>query len=125
MTPKGSSATHSRLVRDVLEAIGSLPGVIAAPNPCGVAHYVSRSGRAFRVTYGFPGGSGGPDVLAVVAPQGRLIGLEAKTGNARTTADQRRCHAALRAVGVEVRVVRSVDEARAAIVAALSTEKER
>jgi hypothetical protein len=55
---------------------------------------------------------GGPDILAVVAPLGRLVALEAKTGDATTTAEQCGCHAALRAVGVIVSVVRSVDDAR-------------
>ena len=50
--------------------------------------------------------------LAVVAPEGRLVALECKTGGATTTKEQRACHAALRAVGVAVHVVRSVDEAR-------------
>jgi hypothetical protein len=66
------------------------------------------------VPYGWPT-KGGPDILAVVAPLGRLVALECKTGDAVATKEQRACHAALRAVGVVVHVVRSVDDARAAL----------
>jgi hypothetical protein len=102
-------------VHDILAEIGALPGVVAAANPSGVAHYVSRSGKPYRVTYGFPGGEGGPDVLVVA--RGMLLGIECKTGKATTTKEQRACHAALRAVGVVVHVVRTVEEARAALLA--------
>jgi hypothetical protein len=108
---KGSSAAHTALVKDVLVAIGSLPGVVAGPNASGRARYMSeRTGERFHVPYGWPM-KGGPDILAAVAPFGRLVALECKTGDATTTAEQRACHAALRAVGVVVCVVRSVDDA--------------
>src|SRR5271170_3548674 len=45
-------------------------------------------------------------ILAVVAPLGRLVTLECKTGDATPTAKQRACHAALIAAGAIVRVVR-------------------
>jgi len=54
-------------------------------------------------------------ILAVVAPLGRLVTLECKTGDATPTAKQRACHAALIAAGAIVRVVRSVGDARQAI----------
>jgi hypothetical protein len=112
----GSSAAHTKLVHDILEACGSMPGVIIGSNAAGRAAYVSESGRRFHVPYGWPDPrGGGPDILAAVAPLGRLVGLEAKTGDATTTREQRECHAALRAVGVEVHVVRTVEEARRVI----------
>jgi hypothetical protein len=114
---RGSGAAHAALVRAILAACGALPGVIITPNPTGKATYVSeRSGRRFHVPYG-AFGVGAPDLLAVLAPHGRLLAFEAKTGNATTTKEQRAVHAALRAVGVAVFVVRSVQEARAALLA--------
>ncbi len=111
----GSSAAHSALVHDILAELGALPGVVIGANASGLAKYASeRTGKDFCVPYGWPM-KGGPDLLAVVAPQGRLVALECKTGGATATKEQRACHAALRAVGVAVHVVRSVDEARAAI----------
>ena len=113
---KGSSAAHTALCRAILGELGALPGVVIGLNPSGRAKYASeRTGRAFVVPYGWPTAEGGPDLLAVVAPHGRLVGLEVKTGDATTTKEQQACHEALRAVGVAVRVVRSVDEARTAL----------
>jgi len=118
------NAAHTQLVHDVLAACGSMPGVVIGPNASGLARYVSETtGKRFAVPYGWPT-RGGPDLLAAVAPLGRLVALECKTGNARPTADQRRCHEALRAVGVAVHVVRSVEDAQAALRAALTTEKQ-
>jgi hypothetical protein len=113
---KGSSAAHTALVHDILAELGALPGVVIGANASGLARYASESGGAFAVPYGWPS-RGGPDVLAVVAPNGRMVALEAKTGGAAATKEQRAVHSALRAVGVHVSVVRSVDEARAAIAA--------
>lgn len=112
---KGSSAAHTALVKEILVAIGALPGVVAGANASGQARYVSeRTGKSFHVPYGWPT-KGGPDILVVVAPLGRLIALECKTGDATPTKEQRSCHAALRAVGVAVHVVRGIDEARNAL----------
>ena len=108
-----TSADHSKLVHDILAELGALPGVVIGANASGRAKYMSAAGHAFVVPYGWPVSGGGPDILAAVAPLGRLIAFEAKTGKARLTKQQRAVHAALRAVGVEVHVVRSVEEARA------------
>jgi hypothetical protein len=113
---KGSNATHTRLVRAILAECGSMPGIVLGANASGRAAYMSDAGRRFRVPYGWPDArGGGPDLLAAVAPLGRLVALECKTGRAGLTKRQRECHAALRAVGVDVRVVRTVEEARAAL----------
>ncbi len=116
-----SSADHTRLVRAILAECGAMPGVLLGANASGRAAYMSeKTGQRFRVPYGWPA-KGGPDLLAAVAPLGRLLAFEVKTGNARPTREQRDCHAALRAVGVEVHVVRSVDAARAALAHAIGT----
>jgi hypothetical protein len=109
-----TSADHTRLVHAILADLGALPGIVIGANATGRAIYISESGRRFRVPYGWPA-KGGPDILAVVAPLGRLIAFECKTGNAEPTREQRECHAALRAVGVCVYVVRSVEDARIAV----------
>ncbi len=120
---KGSSAAHTKLLHDILADVGAMPGVVIGANASGLARYAAaRSGKAFFVPYGWPT-KGGPDLLAAIAPFGRLVALEAKTGEADLTADQRACHAALRAVGVVIETVRSVAEARAVIVAAAATTK--
>jgi hypothetical protein len=109
------TAAHTALVRQVLAAIGSLPGVIAGDNPCGLAKYPRRDDptKVFAVPYGWPVSEGSPDIL--VAVYGRLVALEVKTSAAKPTPEQLRCHEALRAVGVVVVVVRSVNDALEAV----------
>jgi len=115
-----NAAAHTRLVRAILLELGALPGVVIGGNASGRASYVSaRTGRVSRVPYGWPSGTGGPDILAAIGPLGRLVCFEAKTGKATATKEQRAVHAALRAVGVAVYIVRSVDEAREALRAEL------
>lgn len=109
-----NSAAHTALVHAILADLGALPGVVLAANPCGHAVYTSESGKVSRVVYGWPA-PGGPDLLAVLAPLGRMVALECKTGRARLTRAQRAVHAALRAVGVSVHTVATVAEARAAM----------
>ncbi|HSY24215.1 MAG TPA: hypothetical protein VK841_18940 [Polyangiaceae bacterium] len=111
---KGSSAAHSALVNAILADLGALPGVVIGANASGRARYVSENGKRFHVPYGWLA-PGGPDVLAVVAPNARLVALECKTGDAKPTKQQLAVHAALRAVGAAVHVVRSVEEARAVL----------
>jgi hypothetical protein len=115
------SAAHAKLVHSILAECGALPGVVIGANASGLARYTSAAGRSFAVPYGWPL-RGGPDLLAVVAPAGRLVALECKTGRARLTKGQRACHAALRTIGVAVHVVQSVDEAQAVLWDALGLE---
>jgi hypothetical protein len=118
-----TSADHTRLVHAILAECGALPGVLLGANASGRAAYMSeKTGQRFRVPYGWPA-KGGPDILAAIAPLGRLVAFEVKTGKARPTREQRDCHAALRAVGVEVHVVHSVNEARAAFAHAIGNRK--
>ena len=105
---------HAALVNAILAECGALPGVVLEANASGRATYISDAGKRYYVPYGWLA-PGGPDLIAAVA--GRMACLEVKTGNATTSKEQRACHEALRAVGVEVHVVRSVDEARAALLA--------
>jgi hypothetical protein len=109
---QGSSAAHSALVNEIISEFGSLPGVIIGANASGRALYTSEAGKRFRVPYGWPC-AGGPDILAVVAPNARLVALECKTGDAVPTKTQLLVHEALRGIGALVRVVRSIEEARA------------
>jgi hypothetical protein len=113
---RGSTSAHTALCRAILAELGAMPGVVLGSNPSGRSFLVDeRTGEKRVVQYGWPSAAGGPDLLAVVAPRGRMVALECKTGAAVATKEQRACHAALRAVGVEVHVVRSVNEAREAL----------
>lgn len=113
---------HTALLRDILATLGARPGVVMALNPCGKAKYMTEGGETFVTPYGWPM-PGGPDILVAMAPHGRLVGLEGKTGGAVLSAEQRKVHAALKAVGVVVAVVHSVEEAARALEEARQEER--
>lgn len=104
------SAAHTKLVREILAAVGSLPGVIAGDNPCGLARYprFDDPTKLFAVPYGWPAGEGSPDLL--IAVFGKLVAIECKTGKAVTSPAQKRVLNALREVGVTVIEARCVDD---------------
>lgn len=103
------SAAHTRLVKEILAAVGSIPGVIAGDNPCGLAKYprFDDPTKVFAVGYGWPAGEGAPDVL--ISVYGRLLAAEIKTGDATTSPMQKRTLDALRECGNRVVVARSMD----------------
>lgn len=104
------------LQRQIQLALGAEPDLLLAKNSTGLAEYTDpRSGKTFRVPYGVGGsdGRGGPDLLGILAPHGRLIGFECKAGSGTPSDSQLACHALWRQFGVVVDVVRSVDDARA------------
>src|SRR5690348_7072137 len=76
--------------------------------------------RERKVKYGL--GLGGPDLIGVLKPSGRLAGFEVKTPTGRLSPEQKCWHDAVRAAGGFVAVVRSGDEALAALTRALGGE---
>lgn len=102
------------LLRKKIEAaLGALPGVVVWRNEVGSA--VQPSG--VRVAYGV-GGVGAPDLLAEVQGadgQWRALWMEVKTPDGAVRPEQIAWHAAARLLGRHVAVVRSVEDARAAV----------
>lgn len=76
----GSSAEHTRLVNQLLEAL-ALAGILAWPNNTGAIKY---EGRFLRY-----GKKGSGDIIAVLPPSGRHAEIEAKTGNATQRKEQK------------------------------------
>lgn len=107
-------ARGSRLVAEVMAAIGALDGVVVHRNP--VMRVRLPSGG---FSWTGVGGEGAPDLLAEVqGPDGwfRALWFECKQGDgARVTPAQRRWHAAAAALGRHVFVVRCVEDAVAAV----------
>lgn len=99
---------HSSLVRELRLTLGNLPDLVLWPNQSGVAQY----GQA-RVKYGLAKGSS--DLIGILSPSGRFVALEAKTGDAVTTAEQKLFVALVRKMGGFACVVRSKEEGLAAI----------
>lgn len=73
-----------------------------------IAWRVNSGGRRGRVTLAK---AGTPDILGVLAPSGRLFGLEAKMPGKKPTDVQRAWHETAIASGVRIAVVHSVAEA--------------
>lgn len=99
----GSQAEHGQLVDAALVRL-SERGVLAWRAPVGVG---SLLGTRRVMRFGLPGQS---DILAVLPPRGRLLGLEAKTGRARQSKQQRAFEARVRQMGGAYHVFRSVAE---------------
>lgn len=96
-------------------AVASMEGVLIWRNNCGVD--TTRG-----VRYGLAVGSA--DLIGIVRTAsgvGRFLALEVKRPGQRPTAEQRRWLDAVRRAGGYAALVRSVDEARAAVAAARGT----
>lgn len=105
--------SEARIQRDILLAIGALPGVLVLRNSVGHAIHTDEKGITRRVGYGL--GVGSPDLVCIVAPHGRVLGLEIKVPGEKPTALQVECHRQWRAFGAVVVVVTSAAEALAAV----------
>lgn len=121
------------LERQVLLACGHTPGVALLRNEVGQGFYgavrpqideaLRRAGHHAaaeivagilmrnRVVYGL--GVGSPDLVAIA--RGHFLGLELKSDEGAVRPEQRAWHAAAERAGARIEVVRSVDDARAAI----------
>lgn len=100
---------HTALVEASLLAVGQLPGVVAWKNTTGVGRSLA-SDRKIR--FGLNGSS---DLLAVVAPHGRFLGMEMKTGGAVQSKQQKAFQRAIEDLGGVYVVVRQVADALAGV----------
>ena len=64
----------SSITSPLLKLLQAWPGVLAWRNNSGTAP--RRNGRGGRLTYGL--GTGSPDIVGIIAPTGRMFGLECK-----------------------------------------------
>lgn len=101
---RGSSEAHSRLLKDVLLALGSSPLCRVWRNECGMALNLS-SGRPFK--YGL---EGSPDIIGFTC-SGLFIGIEIKTGESDLSKQQKIFHAVAKKFQVNICVARSVSDA--------------
>lgn len=104
--------TEAQIQDAVRLALGQREDVLVFRNNVGVAeHWNGRSVDVVR--YGLAPGSA--DLVGLAGPQGRFFALEVKTPTGRATADQEKWLALVRRFGGFACVVRSVDEALAAV----------
>lgn len=109
------NAAHSKLVNEILLAL-SADGVLCWDNPTGVAFRC----RAV-ISYGLPGS---PDILAIVGPFGRFLGVEVKSGKGCLSRAQKRFRDAAIARGGVYIVARSVQDVLDAVAQIRNLEQE-
>ena len=101
---------ESRVQDEIRLALGLEDDLVLWRNNVGVAQFDNGS----RVAYGLAPGSA--DLVGILAPSGRWFCLELKRlKGGRVEAEQKLWHALVRRMGGFCAVVRSVDEARAAL----------
>lgn len=76
---------HQKLVDDLLYAVGRLPNVRVWPRVVGVGRAINNSNHVIR--FGIPGES---DIDGIVAPTGRKLSIEVKTGSGALSKEQQR-----------------------------------
>lgn len=107
------SNPESVLQAEIRLALGRDPSLVLWRNAVGQAEHVAGNGRTFRQAFGLARGSA--DLVGILAPSGRFVALEIKTPTGRVSPEQTTWLALVRSRGGFAAVVRSVDEAIAAI----------
>lgn len=103
-SPNDNTSAHTKLLREILLAIGSRPDCIVWEHKTGLFRLPVGEGRVF---VGLPGS---PDIVGFTSG-GRFLGIEVKTGGGKLTPQQHAFSTAANRLGVVVCVARSVDEA--------------
>jgi hypothetical protein len=108
------TALESAVQADIEAEIGAEPDLLLMRNTVGMVRYFDeRTGEARYVTYGL--GEGSPDLVAILAPWGRVLGFEVKADDGRVSGAQMKCHDIWHRFGALIFVVRSRSEARNAV----------
>lgn len=110
----GAHKPEAVVQREVTIAIGAEPDVLLMRNQVGsVERFDERTNTTRVERYGL--GVGSADLVAILAPSGRWFCLEIKSATGRVDPDQVKWHSRARRFGAFVAVVRSAEEARAAL----------
>lgn len=105
--------SEQALMKRIMVAIGSLPDLLIWRNQPGKAEvWDARTGAPRMLTFGVIGSA---DIMGVLKPSGRIVGLEVKTATGRLEPHQTTWAERIRSFGGFVCVVRSEAEAVEAI----------
>lgn len=105
--------SESLIQAQIRLTLGSEKDLTLWRNNVGTGTFWMPSGKTQRVQYGLCVGSS--DLVGLLAPSGRFFALEIKTDVGRVTKEQKAFLAHVRSMGGFAAVVRSVEEARAAV----------
>lgn len=103
-------------LRAIELALGAEPDLLLLRNTVGVAKHFGPDGRTSTLRYGL--GSGSPDLVGLLRGrdgEARWFCLEVKAKDGRISEVQEHCHDVWRSFGAFIAVVRSADQARAAL----------
>lgn len=100
------SLEHTALVNGLMKAIGSRKDLLKYKRDTGGARAMHDANRVIR--YGIVGEA---DIMIILSPRGRVLYLEAKTGNARQSEGQKDFQKLIISMGGYYFVFRSIDEA--------------
>lgn len=103
-----NTAAHSALIADILHTFGGRPNVRLWRANVLVAR--TRTGQVVRA-----GVKGQADISGILAPSGKRIEVEVKTGGATTSEAQRNWRAMMEKFGALYVLARSVDDVRRAL----------
>lgn len=101
---------HQKLCDEILYAVGSLPHVRLWPRVVGVGRSVTHYDHV--ISYGIPGES---DLDGIIAPTGRRLHIEVKTGSGKLSEKQKAFKAMIEKFGGIYVEARSVEDALSAI----------
>jgi transcriptional regulator with XRE-family HTH domain len=113
---KGSSEAHTKLVHEIWVAVNSEPDVSIWKLTQGAARPGHGNGHIMH--FGLVPGAA--DLVGLVAPHGRLLAIEAKTGAAKPSARQRAWGERVRKLGGVYVLAGSVDDAMGGVIEARS-----
>lgn len=106
--------SETAIQQEIRLVLGAEPDLTLWRNNVGVGTFwAPGTGKTQSVKYGLCNGSS--DLIGVLAPSGRFVALEVKTEVGRLTKEQRVFLEHVRRMGGFAAVVRSADEARAAL----------
>lgn len=121
---------ETSIQREIEADLGAEPDLLIIRNSMGAARHTSDDGKEFFVPYGL--GKGSPDLVGLLRVRDHRFYardlalwfcLEVKTPEGVVEPDQEKCHEVWRRFGALVFVVRSVDDARAALAKARAIAK--
>jgi len=124
MSHSKRSTLEKKIQADIERALGAEPDLLLLRNAVGKATYVNDDAHEFHVPFGL--GVGSPDLVALLrVPSAPSLAiwwaLEIKSDEGDVDPEQEKCHRIWRRFGAVIHVVRSVQEARAALDATRAT----
>lgn len=115
--------TENEIMREILAALGAQPDLYLMRNQVGGAErFDTETNEVRHERYGLAPGSS--DLVGILAPNGRWFCIEVKTATGRVGEEQTKWLARMRRFGAFACVVRSADEAVAALQRARAGESE-